>query len=336
VRDSSLGPHAAYVKVAEGCDRRCAFCTVPQIRGRQRSRLPKDVIAEMAAFRERGVREINLVAQDLSAYGQDLSPPCKLRTLIEALVQKWGRTDFWLRCLYLYPSALTPGLLRTLQQAPFVVPYLDVPLQHVDDRVLGAMQRGYGGRTVERLMERIRRDWPQAAVRTTFLVGHPGETTAAFARLRRFVERWRLDHVGVFAFSPEEGTAACTQKIAPHPRNTTAQRRRDTLMALQRDISRTKLARLRGQVVEVLIEGASADHPHIFVGRHAGQAPEVDGKVYITEDRRQADGAPRLPCGARLTVEIIDSGDYDLIGVVIGAPDGGMDGAQSGPAPLDA
>lgn len=321
VRESSLGPHAAYVKIAEGCNRGCAFCTVPQIRGAQRSRAPGDVIAEVAAFLERGAVEINLVAQDLSAYGRDLEMVCKLSTLLEALAEKIARADFWLRCLYLYPSALTSGLIRTLRRLPFVVPYLDVPLQHAADGVLRAMQRGYGRRTANRLMERIRRDWPQAAVRTTLLVGHPAETTAAFKTLCRFVERWQMDQLGVFAFSPEAGTVAGEQEIGPRPAPATAQKRRAEIMALQREISRSKLARLRGRVFEVLVEGVGLEYPHIYEGRHAGQAPEVDGKVYITADQRQADGAPRLQCGQRVAVEITDSGDYDLVGTVLAQVD---------------
>jgi ribosomal protein S12 methylthiotransferase len=312
-RTPSLGPHTAYLKVSEGCDRSCAFCTVPAIRGPQRSRPVDDLVAEARGLMRRGVLEMNLVAQDLSAYGKDLGGSASLRRLISRLTSELDEL-LWLRCLYLYPSAVTEKLVDVLAGSPSVAPYLDLPLQHVTDRVLAAMDRGYGSRTANRLMERVRERWPEAHVRTTLLVGHPGEGREDFEEVKRFVSRWQLDHLGVFAFSPEEGTRAVAMD---HPSLETADRRREEIMAIQRGISRERLADMVGRRVEVLIDGPSSESDHMYVGRHSGQAVEIDGVVYVTGDERAEDGVARLSPGDVVTVRIDETGDYDLAGMVV-------------------
>ena len=307
-RSPSLGPHLAYLKVAEGCNRTCAFCTVPSIRGRQRSRPVEELVREAQMLVSRGVRELVLVAQDLVTYGRDLGTD--LPTLLRALSRVSGLD--WLRAMYLYPSGLDEELLQVLSET--AVPYLDIPIQHVSDRVLAAMNRRYRGRTVEELFDRIERIWPEAFIRATLLVGHPHEQRRDFDALVRFVERRRIDHLGVFAFSPEDGTPSAA--LRPRPRRSTAEARREELMALGRTRSAERLERMRGRELEVLIDGPSAGY--LFAGRHAGQAPEVDGLVYVTGDERRPDGVARLAAGDMVRVLVDDSGDYDLVGRVVG------------------
>lgn len=313
LRTPSLGPHTAYVKVSEGCSRKCSFCTVPSIRGPGRSRPMRDIVEEVESLVSRGVKEVNLVAQDLTAYGADSDDRVNLSGLLMTL----GGIDglHWIRPLYLYPSAVTQRLMEVMASIRAVVPYLDIPVQHVSEPVLKAMKRGYGSRTVNRLMERIRKYWPQAFVRTTLLVGHPGESDEAYEEVEAFLKRWRLEHVGVFAYSPEDGTVAAGLNC---PSLNTARRRRDRCMKIQREISSEKLLLLRGKGLRVLIDGKSEESEHIYRGRHAGQAPEIDGVVYISEDKREIDFAPRLEPGDWVDVEIKGTGDYDLAGSVIG------------------
>ncbi len=307
-RIPSLGPHMAYLKVAEGCNRTCSFCTVPSIRGRQRSRPIAELVEETEMLVAQGVREVVLVAQDLVTYGRDIG------TDLPALLGALGRVSGldWLRAMYLYPSGLDDRLLGALAET--CVPYLDLPIQHVSDRVLRAMNRHYEGHTIEDLFDRIERIWPEAWIRATLLVGHPHEGRRDFEVLRRFVERRRIDHLGLFAYSPEEGTASAS--LRPRPRRSTAEARRDELMSLAMRQSADRLRRMRGRKLDVLIEGITGEF--LYVGRHAGQAPEVDGLVYVTGDERQADGAARLSVGDMVSVRLDDSGDYDLVGSVVG------------------
>lgn len=313
VRTPSTGPHSAYVKVSEGCDRVCAFCTVPAIRGPARSRKLKDIVQEVSGLVQHGVTEINVVAQDLTAYGRDLDEGADLITLFRSISVIEGLR--WIRPLYLYPSTLTHRFLQSLAAIETVVPYLDIPLQHVAEPVLKSMARGYGARSVDRLMERVRTLWPQAFLRTTFLVGHPGETEEAFQELLDFVKRWRFDHMGVFAFSPEEGTPSAALS---RPEREVAQRRRQVVMEAQKEISQKKQRAFVGDVMTVLSDGVTPESAPVAQGRHAGQTPDIDGVVYITEDRREADLAPRLHPGEWLDVEITEAGDYDLVGAVVG------------------
>jgi ribosomal protein S12 methylthiotransferase len=307
------GAHSAYVKVAEGCNRKCAFCTVPAIRGRQKSRTVADVVTEVRALAAQGVKEVNLVAQDLTAYGRDLKDRPRLSDLLTAL----GRVDGlkWLRTLYLYPSAVTVRLLKTMAEVPQVVPYLEVPVQHAAERVLEAMRRGYGARSVRRVMERIRKHMPDAFVRTTLMVGHPSETRKAFEELKRFVKEFEPDHMGVFAYSREEGTASA--KMRPSVKPVEAETRRDELMEIQRAISARKLGAMKGKALTVLVDGPSEEFQHLYVGRHAGQAPEIDGVTYLTAGE-SADSVPvELRPGMWVNVRVEQTSDYDLAGPVV-------------------
>lgn len=295
------GRPSAYLKISEGCDRKCAFCVIPQIRGRQRSRAIDKLVEEAGRLAASGVRELNLVAQDTTAYGADLSPRPHLEDLLTALQSVEGLA--WLRVLYTYPSAVDQQLIEALRDLPKAVPYLDIPVQHVDDQLLQRMRRGYTGAQVRQLIARLRQRIPDLFLRTTLLVGHPGETADSHRALLDFVAEVELDHLGVFPFSAEEGTAAATQD-GQVPAETTLQRVEE-VMELQRRISRGRLARLLDRAVEVLVEGTSPESPYLTQGRHAGQAPEVDGVVVLTSCQARP--------GDLVQARITDSGDYDLV-----------------------
>jgi ribosomal protein S12 methylthiotransferase len=296
-------PHTAYLKIAEGCDRRCAFCIIPRLRGPQRSRTVESLTAEAAKLVRGGVRELCLVAQDTTAYGRDLDPAPDLPRLLEALDRLDGLR--WIRVLYAYPTAVDHELMRAIARLPRVVEYIDVPLQHVDRDVLRAMRRGHDGAAARRLIEDLRSEVPGIHIRTTLLVGHPGETEAAFRALADFVAWAELDHVGVFPFWREEGTAAFA--LADQVPGAVVRERAAALMEQQREISRRKLARLRDQELEVMVDGPSPESEYLLQARHAGQAPEVDGVVVL------ADSAGLHAPGDLVRVKVSDSGDYDLV-----------------------
>jgi ribosomal protein S12 methylthiotransferase len=346
-RRASMARHTAYVKIAEGCDRPCAFCIIPKLRGPQRSRTVDSVVREAEDLAAAGAREICLVAQDLTTYGTDLvvggdggagphaassnHPSATLETLLSAIAGIRGLR--WIRLHYAYPSAVTDGLLAVMAREPSVAKYLDVPVQHVDDGVLKAMRRGYGARVVHGLVERFRRLVPGSTLRTTFIVGHPGETEAAFARLCDFVRQAELDRVGVFNFSREEGTVAAMLPGRVPAEEVDARRRE--LLRIQREVSKKKLRDLRGKEIEVLVEGPSDESEYLLMGRHEGQAPEIDGQVYLT---MRDDLAPQP--GDFVRARVTHSAEYDLaaecVGVVppiappVSAPDRSS-GASHGP-----
>ncbi len=268
---------SAYLKVSEGCDHRCAFCIIPKIRGRHESRRPEDVVEEARRLAEGGVRELNLIAQDLTAYGRDLSP----RTSLAALLRQLARVEGirWIRLLYCYPNFVTDELLATIAGEERVVKYIDIPLQHADDAVLRAMRRERSGEALRRLLERVRKAIPDVVLRTSFIVGFPGESEAAFANLMSFVREQQFDRVGVFTYSREENTAAWGMPDQVPAR--VKRRRRAELMLAQAEISLSKNRGLVGREVEVLVEGSAPGRATRMRGRTAGQAPEIDGMVLL-------------------------------------------------------
>jgi ribosomal protein S12 methylthiotransferase len=294
---------SAYLKIAEGCDRRCSFCIIPELRGRQRSRAVGSLVREAERLVAAGARELVLVAQDTTAYGRDLEPPARLVQLLEALDSIAPLR--WIRVLYAYPTAVDRELMRAMARLSRVVPYLDLPLQHVDDGVLRAMRRGHSGDLARRVIDELRREVPGVFLRSTLLVGHPAETAAAHRALLDFVAAAELDHLGVFPFSPEEGTAAAA--LPDRVPAETARERAEEVLQLQREISRRRLARLHGEQLEVLVEGPSEESEYLVQGRHAGQAPEVDGVVIL------ADCAGTVRPGEMVRATVTDSGDYDLV-----------------------
>ncbi len=327
-RRPSMALHTAYVKIAEGCDRPCAFCIIPKLRGPQRSRTPDSVVREAASLAAAGTREICLVAQDLTTYGTDL-PDAKapgapeLSSLLAQLAAVEGLR--WIRLHYAYPTAVTDGLLGVMARESRVAKYLDVPLQHIDDAVLKSMRRGHGSRLVRELVERVRTQVPGATLRTTFIVGHPGETEQAFERLCAFVREAELDRVGVFNYSHEEGTTAAILPGRVPAKEIDARRRE--LLRIQREISRKKQRAMKGQEIEVLVEGPSDESEYVLMGRHEGQAPEIDGQVYLT---LAGDQAPKA--GDFVRARVTGSAEYDLSAEVVEILDAVRPQAQSSAA----
>ncbi len=301
----SQGRHSAYLKIAEGCNRTCSFCAIPAIRGKQRSRPVDDVVAEAERLVSQGALELNLVSQDTIAYGRDLDG----RPTLAALTRRLGDIPGlkWLRLHYLYPETLTDELVEVIAGHPKVVKYVDMPLQHASDAMLRRMKRGHGGARLRRVVETVRGKIPEVTFRTAFIVGHPGETEADFNELVDFVKWAEFDRVGVFRYSDEEGTGSETQGEKVAKKDSAARHRK--LMAAQRPIARRRNRAMIGRRVEVLVDGGSEEHEFVLQGRHAGQAPDIDGVVYLS-------GGPAEP-GTMVTVTVTQSADYDLVGEVL-------------------
>jgi ribosomal protein S12 methylthiotransferase len=296
----------AYVRVAEGCDYRCAFCIIPYLRGNQRSRSIESIVTEVTNLAAEGVQEIILISQITTNYGLDLYGEVKLAELIRAL----GEVDVpWIRMHYAYPTGLTPKVIDAIRDTPNVIPYLDLPLQHSHPEVLRAMNRPWQGRVNDGIIERIKEAIPNAVLRTTLIVGFPGETEEQFQHLLDFIKRHEFDHVGVFTFSAEEGTPAYD---LPNPVDQEVMDvRRDAIMAAQQPIS-LKLNRAQiGRVVDVLIEQENPETGEL-VGRSKRFAPDVDGLVYIRGE---------AALGTIVPVAIDDADVYDLYGHVATAAD---------------
>ncbi|MCX7896028.1 MAG: 30S ribosomal protein S12 methylthiotransferase RimO [Thermoanaerobaculum sp.] len=296
----------AYLKVAEGCNNPCAFCHIPRMRGAFRSRRLESAVAEAQQLRRKGVQELVLIAQDTTRYGEDLGMGRRgLYELLEALLRE---TDFpWIRFLYAYPATLDPAIFDLMAANPRLVPYLDIPLQHASRKVLKLMQRGGDGGSYRQLIEQARQKVPGLAVRTSFIVGFPGEGEAEFHELLRFVEEVEFDHLGVFTYSfQEENPGAHLGDPVPQE---VKEARREKLLALQQRLSRRRLQVFRGREVVVLVDGASPEHPWVMQGRLATQAPEVDGAVVLS-------GGPVAP-GEFVRVRVRTTSAYDLVGEVV-------------------
>ncbi|HEX3409705.1 MAG TPA: 30S ribosomal protein S12 methylthiotransferase RimO [Candidatus Binataceae bacterium] len=275
----------AYLKISEGCNHKCAFCIIPKIRGLHESRSSDDLVAEARSLAEVGVRELNLIAQDLTAYGRDLNPRSSLAALLPRLAAVDGIR--WIRLLYCYPNFVTDELLETIARLPEVVKYIDMPLQHADDAVLRAMRRERSGAALSKLLDRIRSKIPGVALRTSFIVGFPGEDDAAFARLLDFVRREQFDRVGVFTYSREENTDAF--QLPDQVPERVKRERRAALMEAQAEISLIKNRQLVGREIEVLVEGSTTGRATRLRGRTMAQAPEIDGMVIIKGDAQPGD-----------------------------------------------
>jgi ribosomal protein S12 methylthiotransferase len=301
-RVQSTPPWTAYLKVSDGCDNRCAYCAIPDIRGRFRSRPEELIIDEAKRLADNGVREVVLVGQDLTQYGADLGKPNSLPDLLTKLNAVDGL--HWVRPMYCYPSKVTPELIEAIASCEKVVKYMDMPIQHGDDGVLRSMNRKGSAEHYLRVINDLRERIPDIALRSTFIVGFPGETDAAFENLLGFVERIRFDRVGVFAYSREEGTPAYSMK--PRVTRKIAAARVKRLMELQQSISLEKNRALIGTKMGVLVEGITDE---TIYGRSYRDAPEIDGLVYIL-------GGEARP-GEFVDVEITDASEYDLVGSVL-------------------
>jgi ribosomal protein S12 methylthiotransferase len=296
--------HYAYVKIAEGCDYKCAFCIIPRLRGQYRSRSAASIVTEARRLAGAGVRELILVSQDTTFYGNDRNERGALSRLLRDLNAVEGLE--WIRLLYLYPTTIDDAMLDAMAECEKVVKYIDLPLQHASDRVLRRMRRPGTRATYERLLVRIRERVPGATLRTTFIVGFPGETDADIDELSEFLEAIRFDHVGVFTYSHEEGTAAETMEDDV-PAGVKKQRR-DRLMKQQKRIVRAAQKARIGQRVRLVVDGVSEEHELVLRGRLAGQAPEIDPQAFLTEcDPSQ------LPSGTFVDGEIVGARGYDLL-----------------------
>ena len=291
----------AYLKVSEGCDHTCSFCIIPKIRGRHESRPLDDVLAEAESLAAEGVVELNLIAQDLTAYGRDLGGDASLARLLRALAVRVPALR-WIRLLYAYPASVTEELLEVMADEPSVCRYLDMPLQHVSDRMLRAMRRERSGAAVRRLVRRIREAVPGVSLRSSFIVGFPGETEADVDELCAFLEEAALDHVGVFRYSREENTHAAT--LRGHLSEAAKEARWERVMAVQAAVAARRARSHVGRTVDVLVEEVRPDGR--LVGRTAGQAPEIDGVVLV----RGGAAAP----GDVVRARIVGADTYDLHG----------------------
>jgi ribosomal protein S12 methylthiotransferase len=296
----------AYLKISEGCNHKCAFCIIPKIRGLHESRDPLDIVAEARSLAEVGVRELNLIAQDLTAYGRDFKPQSSLASLLPMLAGIDGIR--WIRLLYCYPNFVTDELLETIAELPQVVKYIDMPLQHADDAILRAMRRERSGAALSKLLDRIRRKIPGVALRTSFIVGFPGEDDSAFGRLLDFVRREQFDRVGVFTYSREENTDAFA--LPGQVPERLKRERRAALMEAQAEISLNKNRDLVGREIEVLVEGSTSGRATRLRGRTPAQAPEIDGMVILKGDAQPGDF---------VSAKVERALSYDLHAVVTGA-----------------
>jgi ribosomal protein S12 methylthiotransferase len=305
--------HYAYLKIAEGCDHPCSFCVIPQYRGKFRSRRFESVVAEAMRLFGRGVREINLIGQDTTCYGEDLGIRDGLAKLLARLAGIETVHEKWVRFLYAYPNRVTQSLLDTIAEHPALVKYIDMPLQHASAAVLKRMKRGANGDIFLKLLERVRKTIPGVAIRTSFIVGFPGETENDFEELCDFVRAAQFDQLGVFSYSDEDTSKSFALDGKVDGR--TIHRRKRTLMAVQRKISRARNRRLIGSQMPILVEGLSPETDLLWQGRMATQAPEIDGVTLINDFEGDE---PRA--GQMRTLRITEAHDYDVVGTLLEGP----------------
>jgi ribosomal protein S12 methylthiotransferase len=308
----STPTHAAYIKIAEGCDHPCTFCIIPQLRGAFRSRRFESVIREAESLALAGVREITLIGQDTTSYGEDLHLRDGLALLMERLAGVEGLQ--WVRFLYCYPNRVTQRLLDTIAAHPRLAKYMDMPLQHASRHVLASMKRGSNGDAFLQLLKRIRTTIPGVSLRTSFIVGFPGETESDFRKLCAFVSAAEFDWMGVFPYSDVDNAASFGLDEKVDEAEITE--RRNRLMAIQQKISARKLKRFRGQQAVALVEGASKDTPLVWEARLEGMAPEIDGKLYLNDIQVPGSEIAAQP-GDVVTVEITETHEYDIVGRVV-------------------
>jgi len=301
--------HMAYIKIAEGCDHPCSFCIIPQLRGQFRSRRFESVVAEAERLAQSGVREITLIGQDTTCYGEDFGLKDGLAQLLEKLAEIEDLR--WIRFLYAYPNKITAKLLETIANHEKICSYMDVPLQHASASALKRMKRGGGADVFLRSIAKMRRTIPDVTLRTSFIVGFPGETDKEFEELCDFVRAAQFDWMGAFAYSDQEGAAAygLDKKLSPRE----IERRRKHLMGIQRQISKKKKKALVGREFDLLLEGASEESDLLLEGRTAMHAPEIDGKVFVNEFPEDVEPQP----GQFYRCQITEAHDYDLVAKIV-------------------
>lgn len=307
-RISTMPSYSAYVKVAEGCSNCCTYCVIPSVRGAFRSRPIESVVEEVRHLAHKGVREINLVAQDTTSYGKDLYGQPNLVALLTELAAIEGVE--WIRLLYCYPRYFTDELIAYMASEPKICRYVDLPLQHIHDGVLQAMNRRDRQADIDLLLQKIRQAMPDVVLRTSFIVGFPGETEEQFAFLEQWLETARFDHVGVFTYSQEEGTAAGA--MAEQVPDEVKQERYHRLMALQSKISEEINRSLEGRELQVIVTGLDETRPEVILARSYREAPDVDGQIYV-----ETSGQDGLKVGDSLKVRIAQGFSYDLVAEIV-------------------
>ena len=309
-RVNSMPKYTAYIKVSEGCDNACAFCIIPKLRGKQRSRKIADIVKEAKNLAASGVVEISLIAQDLTAYGHDIEGRPTLAQLLEALAQVPGIR--WVRCMYAYPRSLSLELMQVLASGKNTLPYLDMPVQHGSNKVLRRMRRGKGQERLTELLVSLRSQVPNLVMRSTVMVGFPGEDESDFEKLLEFAEAIRFERMGVFKYSDEEDTSAFEfdEKVPYQIKRA----RYDKLMRRQRKIHKAKLKSMVGEVHEAIVEGVSEEHALLVKGRLWSQAPDIDGFTYLSSSRPLSEGQI-------VHVRIQDAHEYDLVAEVLDEDD---------------
>ncbi|MBV8829576.1 MAG: 30S ribosomal protein S12 methylthiotransferase RimO [Acidobacteriaceae bacterium] len=319
--------HSAYIKIAEGCDHPCSFCVIPQFRGQFRSRRFESVVSEAKRMFAAGSREVNLIGQDTTCYGEDLGLKDGLAELLARLAEIPTELPKWVRFLYAYPNRVSQKLLDTIAAHESLVKYIDMPLQHASASVLKRMKRGANADIFLKLVEQIRRTIPGVAIRTSMIVGFPGETDADFDELCRFVETAQFDRLGVFSYSDEETSKSFALDAKVDKRTIYARKRK--LMALQRSVSLKRNKQLIGREFPVLVEGPSSETDLLWQARLSTQAPEIDGVCYINDF---GTGAPRI--GEMRTLKVTEAHDYDLVGELVDAPETRYEPVQTAPNPF--
>ncbi len=297
----STGTNYAYLKIADGCSNRCTYCAIPYIRGSQISRKMEDIIEEAKRLAKEGYKELILIAQDTTKYGTDIYGEPKLVELLEE-ISKIDQIK-WIRFLYAYPETITPDLIKLVKENDKICKYFDIPIQHISDTVLKRMNRQSNGKTIRNLIQTLRKEIPDVVIRTTVMVGFPGETKEDFEELYNFLKEAKFDKLGCFAYSKEDGTPAARIKEQVHPM--TKKSRYNKIMALQQEISKENLEKQIGKEVEILVEGKSFDG-RTYVGRTYMDVPDIDGIAYLNTDKN-------LQSGDFVKAKIIDVSNYDLI-----------------------
>lgn len=306
-RQISTPKHYAYLKIAEGCRKRCAFCIIPSIKGPLKSKSQEQIIKEFKTLLSQGVHEIILIAQDLGDYGKDLGSNNALADLLKEMLQV--KSDFWLRLLYLYPDEITDELIEIIKSDKRICHYLDMPIQHINNQMLKSMRRKTSKQDIIETIEKLRAEIPDIVIRTSLMVGFPGETEEQFEELCKFIQDYPLDNIGVFKFSSEPGSAA--HSFSEHVSEETKEIRYHKLMKIQHKLVRKRHSKYIGKTVTAIIDGYHPETPLLMTARTYAQCPEIDGHIIINDARNM--GA----FGKLHLVEITDAADYDLIGRVI-------------------
>lgn len=306
-RSVSTPKHYAYLKIAEGCAKKCAYCIIPKIKGGLKSKDAEQVVREFRALRKQGVEEIILIAQDLGDWGKDKGIKNGLETLLTELIKEEG--DFWIRLMYLYPDEITDELLDLIRKDKRILPYLDMPIQHINDTMLQAMKRKTSAEQIKHIISKLRKELPEVVIRTSLIVGFPGETEEQFEELVQFIQEYPLDNIGVFTYSREEGAPAAT--MDGQIDESIKQERRDRLMRIQQEIVMDRNKKYIGKVLDVFLESYHPETKHLMLGRYYGQCPEIDGSVIINDHRAAK------AFGKRHKVEITEVSGYDLVGRVL-------------------